>query len=93
MYKTHRPSLLLTIAASALLTACGAPSETATEGSVQPASVDGAVEKPVLKLGFIKLTDMAPLAIAKEKGFFQEEGLHVMLRTASHIGKTLTSEV
>src|SRR3546814_10170905 len=39
----------------------------------------GAVEKPVLKLGFIKLTDMAPLAIAKEKGFFQEEGLNVTL--------------
>jgi nitrate/nitrite transport system substrate-binding protein len=33
----------------------------------------------VLKLGFIKLTDMAPLAIAKEKGFFAEEGLTVTL--------------
>jgi nitrate/nitrite transport system substrate-binding protein len=39
----------------------------------------GNVEKPVLKLGFIKLTDMAPLAIAKEKGFFAEEGLTVTL--------------
>jgi nitrate/nitrite transport system substrate-binding protein len=28
------------------------------------------VEKDELKLGFIKLTDMAPLAIAYEKGFF-----------------------
>lgn len=37
------------------------------------------LEKPVLKLGFIKLTDMAPLAIAKEKGFFAEEGLTVSL--------------
>jgi nitrate/nitrite transport system substrate-binding protein len=37
------------------------------------------LEKPVLKLGFIKLTDMAPLAIAKEKGFFAEEGLTVTL--------------
>jgi nitrate/nitrite transport system substrate-binding protein len=39
----------------------------------------GDLEKPVLKLGFIKLTDMAPLAIAKEKGFFAEEGLTVSL--------------
>jgi nitrate/nitrite transport system substrate-binding protein len=39
----------------------------------------GDLEKPVLKLGFIKLTDMAPLAIAKEKGFFAEEGLTVTL--------------
>ena len=39
----------------------------------------GSVEKPSLKLGFIKLTDMAPLAVAKEKGFFAEEGLNVAL--------------
>jgi nitrate/nitrite transport system substrate-binding protein len=38
-----------------------------------------AVEKPHLKLGFIKLTDMAPLAIAYEKGFFEDEGLFVKL--------------
>jgi nitrate/nitrite transport system substrate-binding protein len=37
------------------------------------------VEKPNLKLGFIKLTDMAPLAIAYEKGFFEDEGLFVKL--------------
>ncbi len=37
------------------------------------------LEKDELKLGFIKLTDMAPLAIAKEKGFFEDEGLYVML--------------
>ena len=37
------------------------------------------IEQPNLKLGFIKLTDMAPLAIAKEKGFFAEEGLSVTL--------------
>jgi nitrate/nitrite transport system substrate-binding protein len=38
-----------------------------------------AIEKPQLKLGFIKLTDMAPLAIAYEKGFFEDEGLFVTL--------------
>jgi len=37
------------------------------------------VEKDVLKLGFIKLTDCAPLVIAKEKGFFADEGLSVDL--------------
>jgi len=31
------------------------------------------VEKDELKLGFIKLTDMAPLAIAYEKGFFEDD--------------------
>lgn len=37
------------------------------------------VEKDELKFGFIKLTDMAPLAIAHEKGFFEDEGLFVTL--------------
>ena len=36
-----------------------------------------AVEKDELKLGFIKLTDCAPIVIAKEKGFFEDEGLQV----------------
>ncbi|MBB5350726.1 nitrate/nitrite transport system substrate-binding protein [Haloferula luteola] len=36
-----------------------------------------AVEKSELKLGFIKLTDCAPIVIAKEKGFFEDEGLQV----------------
>ena len=35
------------------------------------------LEKDALKFGFIKLTDCAPLVIAKEKGYFDEEGLQV----------------
>ena len=42
------------------------------------------VEKPQLTFGFIKLTDMAPLAIAKEKGFFEEEGLFVSVEAQSN---------
>jgi nitrate/nitrite transport system substrate-binding protein len=37
------------------------------------------LEKEQIKLGFIKLTDMAPLAIAYEKGYFEDEGLYVTL--------------
>lgn len=33
------------------------------------------LEKDELKFGFIKLTDCAPLVIAKEKGFFEDEGI------------------
>ncbi|HEY9201531.1 MAG TPA: CmpA/NrtA family ABC transporter substrate-binding protein [Gammaproteobacteria bacterium] len=39
----------------------------------------GYAEKDELKFGFIKLTDMAPLAIAYEKRFFEDEGLYVTL--------------
>jgi nitrate/nitrite transport system substrate-binding protein len=35
------------------------------------------LEKEDLKFGFIKLTDMAPIAIAKELGYFEDEGLYV----------------
>ena len=37
------------------------------------------LEKEELKFGFIKLTDMAPLAIAYEKGYFEDEGLYVTI--------------
>ncbi len=37
------------------------------------------LEKDELTFGFIKLTDMAPLAVAYEKGFFEDEGLYVTL--------------
>ncbi len=42
------------------------------------------IEQPDLKFGFIKLTDMVPLAIALEKGFFEEEGLYVTLEAQSN---------
>jgi nitrate/nitrite transport system substrate-binding protein len=37
------------------------------------------LEKDELTLGFIKLTDMAPLAVAYEMLFFEDEGLYVTL--------------
>ncbi len=45
--------------------------------SVIASSLMAAPEKTKLKIGFIALTDCAPLVIAKEKGFFAEEGLDV----------------
>lgn len=44
----------------------------------------GAIEKPDLRFGFIKLTDMVPLAIAYEKGYFEDEGLFVALEAQAN---------
>ncbi len=44
----------------------------------------GYPEKEDLKFGFIKLTDMAPLAIAYEKGYFEDEGLYVTLEAQAN---------
>lgn len=44
----------------------------------------GELEKEDLKFGFIKLTDMAPLAVAYEKGFFEDEGLYVTLEAQAN---------
>lgn len=44
----------------------------------------GMPEKEELKFGFIKLTDMAPLAIAAEQGFFEDEGLYVQLEAQAN---------
>lgn len=39
----------------------------------------GPPEKDELTFGFIKLTDMAPLAVAYEQGYFEDEGLYVTI--------------
>ena len=57
-----------------------AEAETATASKTEQL----VLEKPQVTLGFIKLTDMAPLAIAKEKGFFEDEGLFVTLEAQSN---------
>ncbi len=41
-------------------------------------------EKEDLKFGFIKLTDMVPLAIAQERGYFADEGLFVELEAQAN---------
>jgi nitrate/nitrite transport system substrate-binding protein len=55
------------------------------------------IEKEQLKIGFIKLTDMAPLAIAYEKGYFEEEGLYVTLEPQANwkviIDRVITGEL
>lgn len=38
------------------------------------------IEKPEVTLGFVRLVDMAPLAVAAELGFFADEGLEVTLK-------------
>ncbi|WOX05093.1 CmpA/NrtA family ABC transporter substrate-binding protein [Microbulbifer pacificus] len=44
----------------------------------------GYPEKEELTFGFIKLTDMAPIAIAYEKGFFEDEGLYVTIEAQAN---------
>jgi len=55
------------------------------------------LEKEQLKLGFIKLTDMAPLAIAYEKGYFEDEGLFVTLEPQANwkvvLDRVITGEL
>jgi nitrate/nitrite transport system substrate-binding protein len=48
------------------------------------AFAQGGLEKDELKFGFIKLTDMVPLAIAKELNYFEDEGLFVTLEAQSN---------
>lgn len=73
---------LVTIATLSI-TSCGGGSTKPTEtGGEDYAGAD--LEKIELKFGFIKLTDMAPLAIAKELGFFEDEGLFVTIEAQSN---------
>jgi nitrate/nitrite transport system substrate-binding protein len=82
--------LASTAVGGAVLAACGGgdddttAADSSSDTAAAPATGDGSIEKPSLKLGFIKLTDMAPLAIAKEKGYFAEEGLNVTLEAQAN---------
>ncbi|MFE8071049.1 CmpA/NrtA family ABC transporter substrate-binding protein [Marinobacteraceae bacterium S3BR75-40.1] len=62
-----------------------------------PVSAAGEPEKADLKFGFIKLTDMAPLAVAREKGFFLDEGLFVELEAQANwkvlLDRVITGEL
>ncbi len=69
--RTSEPSVLL-VRLTSLLLALAAPVL-----AVEP-------EKAELTFGFIKLTDCAPLVIAYEKGYFEEEGLYVTLEAQAN---------
>ena len=65
-------------------TAAGAVMFGATALTSTASAELGEPEKEDLKFGFIKLTDMAPLAIAYEKGYFEDEGLYVTLEAQAN---------
>jgi nitrate/nitrite transport system substrate-binding protein len=44
----------------------------------------GEPEKDELRFGFIKLTDMAPIAVAYERGYFEDEGLYVTIEAQAN---------
>jgi nitrate/nitrite transport system substrate-binding protein len=56
-----------------------------------------ALEKEDLKFGFIKLTDCVPLVIAKENGYFEDEGLFVTLEAQANwkilLDRVITGEL
>ncbi|MGE0666236.1 MAG: CmpA/NrtA family ABC transporter substrate-binding protein [Sphingomonadales bacterium] len=90
MHRNHRVSSVLTMARTAAVLAalCTVPAALA-----KPLPV----EKDELTLGFIKLTDMAPLAVAYELGYFEEEGLYVKLEPQANwkvlLDRVLTGEL
>lgn len=67
-----------------ILTSCGGGSKSSDTGSNANNDAGLLIEKPQLTFGFIKLTDMAPLAIAKELGYFEDEGLFVSIEAQSN---------
>jgi nitrate/nitrite transport system substrate-binding protein len=61
-----------------------AEDEPSEEAMAERAAALARLEKTELKLGFIKLTDCAPLVIAKELGYFEDEGLNVTLEAQAN---------
>jgi len=75
-----RRGMMAALLMASALAGCGKGSEAPkATGDLAKIAAEKGIEKSDLKLGFIKLTDIAPLVVAKEKGFFAEEGLNVTL--------------
>ncbi|MEM9340470.1 MAG: CmpA/NrtA family ABC transporter substrate-binding protein [Bacteroidota bacterium] len=75
---------LILVLPIALFSCGGGGSASSEEAAEETNSTALLIEKPQLTFGFIKLTDMAPLAIAKELGYFEEEGLFVTIEAQSN---------
>lgn len=77
------------------IAAAGAASGTLFAPSIVRAAP--VIEKEELKFGFIKLTDMAPIAIAKEMNFFEDEGLYVTVEPQANwkvlLDRVITGEL
>ena len=73
------------------ITCCIALAATHAQAKLGPA------EKEDLKFGFIKLTDMVPLAVAYELGYFDDEGLSVQLEAQANwkvlLDRVITGEL
>lgn len=69
--------LSATVALASILSGCD-------KKEAQAHAAPAALEKDQIKLGFIKLTDCAPLVLAKELGFFEDEGLNVTLEAQAN---------
>ena len=70
------------MAGSGLLSACGSADESGASGGSTGTAAGGSSaggKAAKVTLGFIPLTDCAPLVIAKEKGFFADHGVDVTL--------------
>jgi len=81
-FKIH--TIRRSILKSTLAIAAGAALAISPLTSINALAKVGYAEKEELKFGFIKLTDMAPLAVAYEKGFFEDEGLYVTLEAQAN---------
>lgn len=77
-------SIRRSIVKSTLALAAGAAIAMSPLTTINAQAKVGYAEKEELKFGFIKLTDMAPLAVAYEKGFFEDEGLYVTLEAQAN---------
>ncbi|PQJ55129.1 nitrate ABC transporter substrate-binding protein [Psychrosphaera saromensis] len=74
----------LTSAMSKMKTMIVATGLIATSISFGASAELGYPEKEELKFGFIKLTDMAPIAVAYENGYFEDEGLYVTIEAQAN---------
>jgi NitT/TauT family transport system substrate-binding protein len=70
------------LAGALLLTGCGSGSPSSTGGGTEPAapSADGSLDQ--VNLGLIPITDVAPVYLGIQEGYFEDEGIQLSVQLA-----------
>jgi NitT/TauT family transport system substrate-binding protein len=86
--RRRRSAVAVVVSAVVLVSGCGLFSGSAAEPD---AATGGVVEKTNVKVAVIPSTDMAPLWVARDKGYFSQEGLSVELVTMGGGGDVMAA--
>lgn len=91
--RSRLPIITTALTLVASLTSCGLLSGAEEEPDSPGGGGKGGLEKDVINVSIMKTTDLAPFHLARQKGFFEDEGLEVKIIDAPSGGESVTKMI